>query len=161
MSKKRRNDIATRSAVAKGLVENKVKTVKEETSTPEVLVNGVPYSYEEVLKMDICKAEYVFPFVEKTIYKAVSLDDREYVTVGEISGFQPESIADVLWACVVCKYAEEHNWGKVTFIYDLDREKIFAMADKAPNRGISKEIMDMFLNMALEARRQNKYLMCA
>ena len=99
--KKNRKSGATRSYVA--------REIKEKVYTPEVLVNGVPYTYNEFLNLDHYEGEYVFPTIRNT-FKVIT-DWNHHVTweVSKEENYRTKLLADAVSVCILCGCANRNG----------------------------------------------------
>lgn len=130
MSKKRRNDIAKRSAIARGLVVKEVKEEKEYSYIPEVVLYEAPRSlkacsYNEFLELERYEGiGFTFPYVRNTYI--VETDDKGNILRSRLGGetFLTRNVYDATMACLILQEAKARGIEKLDLYYDIKDNRL-------------------------------------
>lgn len=116
-AKKNRKSGATRSYVA--------REIKEKVYTPEVLVNGVPYTYKEFLNLDHYEGEYVFPTIRNT-FKVICDFKRGVIRdVSKEENYRTNLLADAVAVCILCEEANKNGLKNFDIKQDINTGMTF------------------------------------
>lgn len=135
MSKKRRNDIAKHSAIARDLVvmgeKEKIsisvftKVMSFDASNAEVLFGKEkkPITYEDVMNMASLNEECYFPAIKNTKMFADGKNTGciiKYKPSYLSAGFKTDNLISAKIACMICRLANKYKLEDISILYGTD-----------------------------------------